>query len=189
MKGSEIMMIDYVTLMLINMAAGLFLLGCFVWRDLDTAEDIGHWVPAFAIVGLVATVCGFVMTFTWPIPKPYSMAFGEMSVLLGVLFLGAALALAKRWGLLPLAIYAFFAGAAAILLGASIIEHSLTQQPILSGIGFILTGTAGVFAPVVVWQYEQKGLRLIGTLVLFASSAIWALTAFGAYLIHMVPAK
>ena len=70
------MMIDYVTLMLVNMAAGFFLLGCFVWRGLD-AEDRINWVPAFGICGLVAAVCGFVMTFTWPLPKPFSMAFGE----------------------------------------------------------------------------------------------------------------
>ena len=107
------MMIDYLTLMLINMAAGLFLLGCFVWRDLDTPEDFGRWVPAFAICGLVAAIGGFAITFTWPLPQPYNSAFGEMSVLLGVLWLGLALALAKKWELLPLAIYAVFAGAAA----------------------------------------------------------------------------
>ncbi|MCJ7729521.1 MAG: DUF981 domain-containing protein, partial [Sedimentisphaerales bacterium] len=103
----KIMMVDYVTIMLINMAAGLFLLGCFVWWDLDT-QDKCSWAPAFGICGLVAAVCGFVMTFTWPLPKPYSMAYGEMSVLLGVLLLGTALATAKRWGLMPLAGYAFF---------------------------------------------------------------------------------
>ena len=46
--------------------------------------------PVFGICGLVATIAGFAMTFTSPIPKPFSMAYGEMSVLLGVLFLGAA---------------------------------------------------------------------------------------------------
>lgn len=180
------MMIDYVTLMLVNMAAGLFLLGCFVYRGIDVdKEEVTCWSPAFAITGLVATVCGFMMTFHWPIPIPYSMAFGEMSVLLGVLFLGTALALAFHWGLMPLAIYGFFAGVAAIVLGARIIELGLTQTPILTAIGFILTGSAGVFAPIAVWQPEQKGLRVIGTLVLFASSAIWAFIGFGAYWMHI----
>src|SRR3972149_6913983 len=109
-------MIDYVTLMLANMVAGFFLLGCFVWRGLDT-EDRITWAPAFGIAGLVATVCGFMMTFKWPLPAPFSMAFGETSVLLGVLFLGTCWALAKDWELMPLAIYGFFAGAVAVLLG------------------------------------------------------------------------
>jgi putative membrane protein len=186
------MMIDYLTLMLINMSAGLFLLGCFVWRDLDTPEDVGHWVPAFAISGLVATIGGFAITFTWPLIGQlhiYNAPFGEMSVLLGVLFLGLALALSKRWGLLPLAIYAFFAGLAAAVLGIRIIEQKLTAAPLLSGIGFILCGACGIFSPLAVWQKHKKELRILGTLVLFAASAIWALTGYLAYWIHLTPPK
>jgi len=180
--------IDYVALMLINMTAGFFLLGCFVWRGLDS-EDRINWAPAFAITGLVAVVCGFAMTFTWPLSKPYSMAYGEMSVLLGVLFLGAALALAKGWELMPLAIYGLFAGIAAMLLGVRIIELKLTLIPLLSGIGFILSGAAGVFSPVVVWQSEQKGLRVLCALVLFATAALWASTGYLAYWAHMMTPK
>lgn len=182
-------MIDYLTLMLVNMAAGLFLLGCFVWRDLDRPEDAGQWTPAFAISGLVAAIGGLAITFTWPLPKPYSMAYGEMSVLFGVLLLGLALALSKRWGLLPLAIYAVFAGAAAALLGVRIINLGLTNEPTLSGAGFILSGICGIFSPLVVWQNDKKGLRIIGSLVLFAASAIWAWTGCMAYWAHMVVPK
>jgi putative membrane protein len=119
--------IDYVTLMLVNMSAGFFLLACFVWRGLET-EDEMTWIPAFGITGLVATVCGFMMTFKGPLPAPFSMAFGETSVLLGVLFLGTCWALMKGWDLMPLAIYALFAGAVAILLGTRIIELRLTNN-------------------------------------------------------------
>jgi putative membrane protein len=178
--------IDYVTLMLINMVAEFFILGCFVWRGLDT-EDRVNWAPAFGICGLVGTICGFVMTFTSPLPKPFSMIYGEMSVLLGVLFLGTAWALARGWELMPLAVYGFFAGAAAIVLGIRIIELGLTNTPVISGVGFLLSGTAGIFAPVVVWQSEQKALRILASLVLFATSAIWALTGYGAYWLHIAP--
>jgi putative membrane protein len=178
------MMIDYVALMLVNMAAGFFLLGCFVWRGLD-AEDRINWAPAFGICGLVAAVCGLTMTFTWPLPRPYSMAYGEMSVLLGVLFLGTAWALARGWELMPLTIYAFFAGVAAALLGVRIIELGLTNNPILSGVGFILSGAAGLFSPVVVWQSEQKELRIVSSIVLFAISGIWAWTCYWAYWAHI----
>ena len=180
--------IDYLTLMLTNMAAGLFILGCFVWRDLDS-EDNSHWVPPFAIAGLVATIGGFAITLTWPLTGQfhiYNSAFGETSVLLGMLFLGLALALAKRWGLLPLAIYALFAGIAALVIGIRIIDQGLTAKPILSGIGFILSGICGIFSPLAVWQSNKKGLRVIGTLVLFAASAIWALTGYLGYWMHIV---
>lgn len=183
------MMIDYLTLMLINMAAGFFLLGCFVWRDWDTPEDAGQWVPAFAICGLVAAIGGFAITFTWPLPKPYSMAYGEMSVLFGVLLLGLALALGRKWELFPLAIYAFFAGATAALLGVRIIDLGLTTHPLLSGVGFVLSGACGIFSPVVVWQSDKKGLRLAGAIVLFAASAIWAWTGYLAYWMHMMVPK
>ena len=183
------MMIDYLTLMLINMSAGLFLLGCFVWRDLDTPEDFGRWVPPFAICGLVAAIGGFAITFTWPLPQPYNSAFGEMSVLLGVLWVGLALALAKKWELLPLAIFAVFAGAAAAVLGIRILDLGLTKKPVLSAAGFILCGICGVFSPLIAWQSSNKGLRLIGMLVLFAASAIWALTGYSSYWLHMLVAK
>lgn len=178
------MMIDYVTLLLINMTAGYFLLSCFVWWGLDS-EGKNHWTPAFAIVGLVATVCGFVMTFTWPLPKPYSMAFGEMSVLLGVLFLGAALALARGWNLMPLTLYGLVAGVAAILLGVGIFKLGLTLNPTLTSIGFVLSGLAGVLSPIVAWQAKQKGLRAIASLVLLATSAIWAFIGLGGYWMHL----
>jgi putative membrane protein len=172
------------------MTAGFFLLGCFVYKGIDVdREDVTSWSPAFGIIGLVATVCGFMMTFTSPLPKPYSMAFGEMSILLGVLFLGTALALAKRWGLMPLAGFGLVAGVTATILGVRIIDLGLTAAPILSGIGFVLSGSCGIFSPVVVWQSDQKGLRTIGALVCFASAGIWALTACMGYWMHMAPAK
>ena len=178
--------IDYVTLMLVNMTAAFFILGCFVWRGLDT-EDRINWAPAFAVCGLVASVCGFVMTFTSPLPKPFSMTFGEMSVLLGVLFLAAAWAIARGWELMPLTIYALFAGAAAVLLGIRIIELRLTANPILSGVGFILSGSAGIFSPVVVGHSHQKELRIVSSIVLFAVSGIWAWTCCLAYWNHIAP--
>ena len=177
-------MIDYVTLLLTNMVCALVVLAFFLWRGLGRG-DTGHWAPAFGIGGLVATVAGFAMTFTWPIPTPFSSAYGEMSVLLGVLFLGAAWALMRGWNLLPLGIYAFFAGAAAILLGVRFLDLSLTPRPFLPGAGFILTGLGGVGAGVVLGKHDVKALRLAGVLVLFAAAAIWAFTAGMGYWAHM----
>ncbi len=176
--------IDYVTLLLINMAAGLVVLAFFLWWGLGR-EDRKDWAPAFGIVGLVATVAGFAMTFTWPIPAPYSMAYGEMSVLLGVLFLGAAWALARGGSLLPLGIYAFFPGATAVVLGVRTIDLSLTSAPVLSGAGFIVTGLGGLFAAVTLRQQDRKFLRVVGGLVMLAAAALWIPTIGVAYWSHM----
>jgi putative membrane protein len=177
-------MIDYVTLLLVNMVAGLVVLAFFLWWGLghEYAKD---WAPAFGIAGLVATVAGFAMTFTWPIPKPFSMAYGEMSVLLGVLLLGAAWALASGWSLLPLSIYAFFAGLAAIVIGVRFIHLSLTPMPFVPATGFILTGLAGVCAGVVLRNQESQILRFFGVVTLLAAAFIWAFTAYVAYWNHM----
>jgi putative membrane protein len=177
-------MIDYVTLLLVNMVCALVVLAFFLWCGLGHM-DTGHWAPAFGICGLVATSAGFAMTLTSPIPKPFSMAYGEMSVLLGVLFLGAAWALMRGWSLLPLSIYAFFAGAAAIVLGVRFIDLSLTPVPLLPGAGFILTGLGGVGAGAALWRHDIKTLRLAGALVMLAAAAIWAFTAGMGYWAHM----
>ncbi len=180
--------IDYVTLMLVNMTAGLVILACFLWTDIVAAER-RRWSPAFAVPGLVATVCGFAMTFSWPLPDPYNIMFGEMSVLLGVLWLGAAWSLAKGWDLRPLGIYALLAGAAAVLIGIRIIDLGLTAKPMLSGAGFILTGLAGVFAlPVLVFD-KHTWLRRLGSLWLLAAAAIWAMTGYMAYWMHLDVSK
>jgi putative membrane protein len=177
-------MIDYVSLMLINMVSALVVLAFFLWWGLGR-EDTRHWAPAFGIAGLVATVCGFVMTFTWPIPKPFSTIYGEMSVLLGVLFLGAAWALARGWNLLPLGIYAFFSGLAAIVVGVRLIHLALTPAPLLPGAGFILTGLGGVCAWAILWRPDIKAPRVLGGLVILAAAVLWASTAFVAYWSHM----
>ena len=109
--------------------------------------------------------------------------------LLGVLLLGASWSLAKGWNLRPLGVYAFFAGAAAVLVGIRFIDLSLTKSPVLSGVGFILTGSGGVFAGLVLLNAKNKALRCLGALVMLAAAAIWAWTAALAYWSHLLPPK
>ncbi len=177
-------MIDYVTLLLVNMVSGLVVLAFFLWWGIRH-KDRRDWAPAFGITGLIGTVAGLAMTFTWPIPAPYSMAYGEMSTLLGVLFLGTAWALHGGWRLHPLGIYAFFPGVAAILIGVRIIHLSLTAAPVLSGIGFIVTGLGGIFAGLTLWKQDAMVLRLVGGFVMLAAAGLWVPTTYMAYWFHM----
>lgn len=178
------MFIDYVSLMLVNMTGGLVILAIFLLKDIDNQNN-QFWAPAFALPGFIAVISGFAMVFTWPLPSPYSTAYGETSVLLGFLFLAAAWSLAKGWELFPLGIYAFFAGLVSVVIGVRIINLGLTQTPLMAGIGFILTGAGGIFAELVLLNRRKKWLRAIGSLVLLASAALWAMTAYLSYWFHL----
>src|ERR1035437_4780022 len=178
------MFIDYLPLLLINMAAGLFLLACYVYKGMD-AQDQRPWGPAFGMVGIVALLNGLHMTWTWPLPGSYNVAFGEMSVLFGILFLAAAWALAQGRDLMPVAIYGFFAGGAAILIGIRIISLGLTKEPLLTGIGFVLSGMGGVFAAPILYLRTHRTLRIMGAVVLIAAAIIWAQTGYMAYWMHL----
>src|SRR3990167_4250520 len=87
LKEEATMFIDYVPLMLINMASGLCLLAACL-RKANNPVVEKHWASGFLMSGAVALACGFHMVFNWPLPGSYNVAFGELSVLLGILFAG-----------------------------------------------------------------------------------------------------
>jgi putative membrane protein len=179
------MFIDYVGLLLINMMIGYVLLAAYVYRGLDDPLN-KRWVPGFAMVGVIAFVFGGHMVMTWPIIGQYNDAFGEMSVLLGIIFLGAAFAIGKGWSLTMVAVYAFFAGLAAMDLGACIISMKMTLVPNLSGAGFILSGLGGVMAaPTLLWFRNNRPFRTLAAMILLAAALIWAVTVYPEYWMHM----
>jgi putative membrane protein len=178
------MFVNYVALMLINLVAGLVLLALYVYLGLDQADQ-KRWVPGFAMSGLIALATGLHMIWHWPLPSSYNIAFGEMSVLFGILFLGAAMAQALSWELVTVAVYGFFAGLAAIVVGVGIISRGMSKEPLLAGIGYILAGLGGVLAAPAWFLRHSRTIRLIGALVLLATAAIWAITGYGAYWQHL----
>lgn len=178
------MFIDYITLMLINMVAGLFLLAYYVYQGLDSPHQ-KQWIPGFGMTGGIALATGLHMIWTWPIAGSFNIAFGETTVLFGILFITTAIVLAQDWDLLTVAIYAFFAGITAIVVGLRIINLGLTNQPLLSGIGFILTGLGGVFAAPTLYLKTNRIWRLLGAAVLVAAASIWAGTGYFAYWNHL----
>jgi len=177
------MFIDYLALMLLNMTAGFVALALFLLMGLQ--GDRKRWVAPFAMVGLVAFLGGLHMIFTWPLPGAYNSAFGETSAMLGVIYLGIALSLAKEWNPAPIAIYGILAGLAAVVLGVRIMNLKMTMQPQLSGVGFILSGLGGILAALAFCMPSRKALRSTGALALILAALIWAMTAYLAYWAHM----
>lgn len=178
------MFIDYVTLMLINAAAGFFLIAAYLYWGLDT-PDQSQWAPAFVLPGLVSLGTGLHMIFTWPLPGPHNSAFGEMSVLFGALLTGAGLALWKGWSLVPLAVYGLFAGLFAIVTGIRYIDLGLSNTPILAGTAFILAGVGGLSALPLLCVRRNRSIRVTGGIVMALTAAMLAFIGYGGLWMHM----
>lgn len=167
------MFVNYITLMLTNLIAGLVLLASYVYWGLDK-DNPSRWIPGFGAVGAIALVTGTHMTLTWPVIGSYNIAYGETSILYGILFMGTAIALSQRWDLLTLAIYGFFAGVQATVIGFRIINLGLTLMPFVSGVGFILAGLGGICASPMLYFSESKLFRLVGAILLVIAALIFA---------------
>jgi putative membrane protein len=177
------MFIDYLTLMLINMAAGLAILALFVLKYIN--GDRKKLAPGLLVSGFVALVAGLHEIFTWPIIGSYNIPFGEMSVLYGVIMLGGAIALLRGWELLSLGMYATFAGAASIVLGIRLLSLKMTSEPLVAAGGFALTGLMGVLSLPVYYLRQHKVVRILAALALVGAAAIWTIFAFLGYWAHL----
>ena len=178
------MFIDYVSLMLINLAAGLALLAAYVYFGLGSSNQ-KRWIPGFGVVGAITLVTGLHMTFTWPIPGSFNIAFGETTALFGILFVGTSLTLAMGWELLTLGIYGFFAGLVSLVIGLRFINLGLTPIAVPAGIGFILVGLGGIFSALTLSPKAPRFLRVIGSIVLIVAALIFAFIGLSAYWAHL----
>jgi putative membrane protein len=178
------MFIDYITLMLVNLAAGLTLLAAYVYFGLD-GKNQKRWVPGFGVVGAIALVTGLHMVFTWPVTGSFNIAFGETTALFGILFTATSLSLAMGWELLTLGVYGFFAGLVSFLIGCRIINLGLTQSPMLAGSGFILVGLGGIFSAPTLYLTTNRLLRTIGSVLLIVAALIFAFIGLNAYWAHL----
>ena len=179
------MFVDYLTVLMINLAAGTALLAYFVLKGIPS-DDNKAFAAGFGVVGLIAFLGGGHMALNWPLPGSYNIGFGESTLLFGAVFLGASYALAKGWDLLPISIYAFFAGVEAVLVGLRIIDLGLTKSPLISGIGFILAGIGGIAAaPGLNLLKKNQTFRYIAAGVLVIVSLFWAYTFYASLWGHL----
>ena len=174
------MFIDILTVVMINVVAGLFILAWFLWKGLD-AEDRKPWAAPFFGVGLITFITGLYISLTWPLPGAYNIAYGDSSVLFGLTYLVAGLALWKGWDLFPTSLVGFFSGIPPFIYGLRIINLGLTKSPTISGLGFILAGVVGILsAPFMLWFKKNKFVRWVAILVIIAATAIWFIEYTGA---------
>jgi uncharacterized membrane protein len=79
------MFIDYVSLMLINMVAGLVLLAADVARGLDR-PDRQQWIPGCEMTGSIALATGLPMVLTWPVGVASILLLVKIHFYLGLYF-------------------------------------------------------------------------------------------------------
>ncbi len=179
------MFIDYNVLLLLNMAGGFMLLAGFIYRGLDE-ENTARWAPGFGIVGGIAFLLGLHLSVAWPLPGPYNEAFGNLSVFLGAIFLGAAWAFARNLSPLIVAWYALPMGAGAIVLGLRILGLKLTATPELSAAGFVLSGLGGLLAaPGYLVMKRYPALRWLASPAMLLVAALWLYLGLKGYWGHM----
>ena len=179
------MFIDYLTLIMINMVAGTALLAYYLWKGMDEADQ-RPYAAAFFGVGLLSLITGLQLSFTWPLPGSYNVGYGDTTTLFGVVFLITAIALWQGWDLVPVSLYAFFAGIDAVIVGVRIFSLQLTKEPLLSAIGFVLAGLGGLgAAPFFLWFKGNKTVRMLGVLLLLATAVLWAVTFYGSLWGHL----
>jgi putative membrane protein len=184
-KGETKMFIDYLTLIMINMVAGTVILAYYLWKGIDQTDQ-RPYASAFLGVGALAILLGLHMSTTWPLPGSYNIAFGEPTTLFGVVFLMAGISLSQGWDLIPVSIFAFFAGADGLLVGLRLLSLNMTKEPLLSAVGFVLAGLGGIFsAPFFMFFRNNKLFRMLAILVLLATAAIWAVTFYGSIWGHI----
>jgi putative membrane protein len=181
--GENEMFIDYVALMLVNLSASLVLLALFVLKFLSS--DGKRLAPGFLVTGFIAAATGLHMIFTWPLPSSYNIAFGELYVMFAVVIFVVGLALARGWDLLPLSIFAVFAGLASVVVGVRIAQRGMTNSPPLATLGFVLTGLAAILSLPLYMAKNSRILKAVVIVLLVAAAAIWAFIGFGAYWKHL----
>ncbi len=175
--------IDWLSLLLVNMMVALVLHALFMGRFIE--KEPKKIIPGFLLTGAIALIAGFRMVFNWPLPGPYNIIYGELSVLFGGFLFMAGLAVAFGWDLITIGIYALFGGAVSVLLGIRILNLNLTSEPLVAAAGFIITGATAILTlPALAWP-KMKWLRLLVALGALVSALIWILVGFPAYWAHI----
>lgn len=178
------MFIDFVGVMLVNLAAGLAILAHYLYVNPDRGTR-RSWASGFFAVGLLGLLTAFAMVVTWPLPGSYNVAFGEPALFLSVAFLAAAVTLAFEWEPLIPALFGVFGGILAIVVGIRLMNLGMTKSPVLAGWGYITAGLGGLLTlPALQWR-QVRWIAVLAAIILGISALIWAVTGYEAVWGHL----
>ncbi|KYF92310.1 hypothetical protein BE17_48260 [Sorangium cellulosum] len=176
--------INYLTFPLVTVT-GVLLLGAWYVARAEQREDHRRaFAAAFGAGGLILAVTGFHLTFTWPIPAQYNIAFGEPLAYFGTLLVIGSVALSRGVGLGPVSVLGALGGVTNLVVATAIFRYRLTSITMTATMMFGASGLAAVLFPF------RSGSRLVRSSVavlLLIAGALFGVTACGAYLHHLAP--
>lgn len=178
------MFIDFTGVMLIGMAAGFVILAHYLYRN-PGPEDREPWAAGFFAAGLLGLVTSVPMILIWPLPGSYNIAFGEPALFLSVAFLAAALTLTKKWEPLIPALYGFFGGITAVVIGVRLMSLGMTQSPTVAGLGYIAAGLGGMATLPAINYRSVRWIALTAAVLLGIAAVIFLATGYLAYWSHL----
>jgi putative membrane protein len=121
----------------------------------------------------------------WPLPGGFNVAYGEPALFLSIAFLAAAATLALKWEPLIPALYGFFGGIMAVVIGVRLIDLKLGQQPWVAGIAFIAAGLGGmVTLPAINWR-DRRSIALTAAVLLGIAAVLFLFTGYDASWAHI----
>lgn len=178
------MFVDYTAVMLISLGAGFVVLAHYLYRNPEPGQR-KPWAAAFFAAGLLGLLTSVPMIVVWPLAGSYNIAFGEPALFLSVAYLGAAVTLAFEWEPLFPALYGFFGGLIALVVGVRLIDLGMTSAPLLSGTGYIAAGLGGCLTlPAINWR-DRRWLAVLAAVLLGIAAVIFLFTGYGAYWAHL----
>lgn len=163
--------------MLVGLSAGFVILAHYLYRNPEPGERQA-WASGFFATGLLGLLTSVPMIVIWPLPGAYNIAFGEPALYLSVAFIGAAITLAMKWDPLIPALYGFFGGLLAVVVGLRIANLGLTSAPALAATGYITAGLGGMLTlPAINWR-SRRFFALAAAVLLGIAAVIFLFTGY-----------
>jgi putative membrane protein len=179
-----LMFIDYTAVMLVGMSAGFVILAHYLYTN-PAPDERQPWAAGFFAAGLLGLVTSVPMVVMWPLPGGYNVAFGEPALFLSIAFLAAGLTLALRWEPLIPALYGFFGGIMAVVVGIRLLDLGLTQSPLVAGAAFIAAGLGGMLTLPAIQYRDRRWIAFAAAVLLGIAAVLFLFTGYGAYWTHI----